>query len=75
MKRIFLTALILLTVFILNGGCGAAGAAPVATGGGSAGASAGKYALIAWNDLGMHCIDHDYSVFAILPPTTTSMPS
>lgn len=26
------------------------------------------YTLISWNDLGMHCIDHDYSVFAILPP-------
>lgn len=28
----------------------------------------GQYTLIAWNDLGMHCMDHDYSVFAILPP-------
>lgn len=24
--------------------------------------------LIAWNDLGMHCMDPDYSVFALLPP-------
>lgn len=23
---------------------------------------------IAWNDLGMHCMDPDYSVFALLPP-------
>jgi hypothetical protein len=29
----------------------------------------GKYTLLAWNDLGMHCIDgKDYSVFSILPP-------
>lgn len=28
----------------------------------------GRYALIAWNDLGMHCMDNNYSVFAILPP-------
>jgi len=29
----------------------------------------GGYALIAWNDLGMHCVDgKDYSVFSILPP-------
>jgi len=28
----------------------------------------GRYALIAWNDLGMHCMDFHYSVFAILPP-------
>lgn len=27
-----------------------------------------RFAVIAWNDLGMHCMDHDYSVFAILPP-------
>jgi hypothetical protein len=29
----------------------------------------GKYTLVAWNDLGMHCMDgNDYSVFSILPP-------
>lgn len=29
----------------------------------------GDYALLAWNDLGMHCMDgKDYSVFSILPP-------
>ncbi|MDO9305293.1 MAG: hypothetical protein Q7T77_08165 [Sulfuricurvum sp.] len=29
----------------------------------------GKYTLVAWNDLGMHCVDgKDYSVFSILPP-------
>ena len=29
----------------------------------------GDYALLAWNDLGMHCVDgDDYSVFSILPP-------
>ncbi len=26
------------------------------------------YRLLAWNDLGMHCMDGDYSVFSILPP-------
>ena len=32
-------------------------------------AAAGRYSLIAWNDLGMHCVDgKDYSVFSILPP-------
>ena len=24
--------------------------------------------VVAWNDLGMHCLDSDYSVFSILPP-------
>jgi hypothetical protein len=29
----------------------------------------GRYSLVAWNDLGMHCMDgKDYSVFSILPP-------
>jgi hypothetical protein len=28
----------------------------------------GDFVLIAWNDLGMHCMDGDYSVFSILPP-------
>ena len=29
----------------------------------------GDYTLLAWNDLGMHCVDgNDYSVFSILPP-------
>ncbi len=28
----------------------------------------GRYVLIAWNDLGMHCMDNHYAVFAILPP-------
>lgn len=28
-----------------------------------------SYSLLAWNDLGMHCVDgKDYSVFSILPP-------
>lgn len=31
--------------------------------------SGGKFSLLAWNDLGMHCVDgKDYSVFSILPP-------
>ena len=27
--------------------------------------------VLAWNDLGMHCMDSDFSVFAILPPYNT----
>ncbi len=26
------------------------------------------WTVVAWNDLGMHCLDKDYSVFGILPP-------
>lgn len=29
------------------------------------------WTVIGWNDLGMHCMDADYSVFAILPPYNT----
>jgi len=28
----------------------------------------GDYLLLAWNDLGMHCLDDNYSIFSILPP-------
>lgn len=36
------------------------------TGGGTG--SAASYTLLAWNDLGMHCMDGDFSVFSLLPP-------
>lgn len=36
-----------------------------------AGAGTAGYSLMAWNDLGMHCMDSDYSVFSILPPFNT----
>ena len=29
------------------------------------------YILIGWNNLGMHCMDSDYSIFSILPPYNT----
>jgi hypothetical protein len=36
---------------------------------GSGSSSTASYALTAWNDLGMHCVDgNDYSVMSILPP-------
>ncbi len=34
-------------------------------------ASAPAQKLIGWNNLGMHCMDDDYSVFSILPPYNT----
>lgn len=33
--------------------------------------SATGWKVIAWNNLGMHCMDADFSVFAILPPYNT----
>jgi len=41
-------------------------------GGGDTSVSTGSYTLLAWNDLGMHCMDgKDFSVFSILPPYNT----
>src|SRR4051794_36346982 len=31
----------------------------------------GRWTLIGWNNLGMHCMDPDYAVFALLPPYNT----
>lgn len=31
----------------------------------------GHWTLIGWNDLGMHCMDSDYSVSSLLPPFNT----
>ena len=31
-------------------------------------ASAAPYKVVGWNNLGMHCMDADFSVFSILPP-------
>ena len=30
-----------------------------------------NYVILAWNDLGMHCAQDDYSYFLILPPFNT----
>lgn len=34
-------------------------------------AAGNGWTLVGWNDLGMHCMDSDYSVFSILPPFNT----
>jgi hypothetical protein len=38
---------------------------------GAASLSAATSAVLGWNNLGMHCMDSDYSVFSILPPYNT----
>ena len=37
----------------------------------SAGATDGGWTVAGWNNLGMHCMDSDYSVLSILPPYNT----
>jgi hypothetical protein len=55
-----------------GGGTGSGdGTTPTSSTGGSTGGGTtnASVALLAWNDLGMHCMDgKDYSVFSILPP-------
>ena len=53
--------------------CGAGGATVNSAGGAldsaSGSAATASYSLVAWSELGMHCIDgKDYSIFSILPP-------
>ncbi len=33
--------------------------------------AATNYTVVGWNNLGMHCMDSDYTVFSILPPYNT----
>jgi hypothetical protein len=49
----------------------AAGVALALASGAPAYAQGGPTRVIAWNDLGMHCMDPDFSVFSILPPFNT----
>jgi hypothetical protein len=37
----------------------------------SAMAANGGWTVVGWNNLGMHCMDSDYSIFSILPPYNT----
>ena len=43
----------------------------VAWAGGGGACFGATAALLGWNNLGMHCMDSDYSVFSILPPYNT----
>ena len=74
------TALFILAICLGLTGCGGGGGSGVEGGSGGNGGGGGinltntvpplgNYVVIAWNDLGMHCVDgKDYSVFSILPP-------
>lgn len=64
-RQLLMTALVVTAVFcpFLDGG-----GAETSTGGPSQNAPP---RVIAWNDLGMHCLDPDFSVFSILPPYNT----
>ena len=38
---------------------------------GSVRAAEAGYTLVGWNNLGMHCMDADFSVLSLLPPYNT----
>jgi hypothetical protein len=68
-------ALLLATFLALTGcgGGGGGGGGETDPGGGTGGGNGGggqatAYKIVATNDLGMHCVDADFSVFSILPP-------
>ena len=68
MKKLSLLALIVTSSALLfcGGGTSAGSAVPPPNG------QTSGYALLAWSELGMHCIDgKDYSVMSILPPYNT----
>lgn len=58
--------------------CGGSGGGSISDGGdndgggsGSISTATGSYALFAWNDLGMHCLNPSYDKAVILPPYNT----
>ena len=65
--------LVLLGSLFLFSACGSSGG-----GGGDDGddsnipATKNDYTLLAWNDLGMHCLNPTYDTLVILPPTIPS---
>ena len=74
MKRVLLLTLLSAVIVISSGGGnpGLAASPPPSNPAdlrGPVPASTAGYALMAWSELGMHCIDgKDYSIFSVLPP-------
>ena len=72
MKRILLSSLLLAVLAISHGGptrLAADPALPSSIANADPRVVSTPYTLIAWSELGMHCIDgKDYSIFSVLPP-------
>jgi hypothetical protein len=72
-KNFYFLGLLLISVIIINSCVGGGG------GGGDDEENfpvnypdyLGDYIVLSWNDLGIHCLDKDFSVFSILPPYNT----
>ena len=71
MKRASLLTLLCTMLILVSGSRnrGIAASPPASESRAPAAASTTGYALLAWSELGMHCMDgKDYSVFSVLPP-------
>lgn len=70
MKQVFLVSLggASLSLFVTSCGGGTTTAAPSGTPVATVAVPPGEYRVLANNDLGMHCMDKEFSVFSILPP-------
>ncbi len=60
-----------LTICLLTACGGSGGGDDDNEGGGSIPATKSNYVLLAWNDLGMHCLNPTYDTLVILPPYNT----
>lgn len=73
LKRLGLASVFLVVMAVLAlglSGCGGGGSS-AGGGGGGGGVILGSMVVLGYNDLGMHCMNQDFSEFMILPPYNT----
>ena len=76
LRKIALAAVVITSLLSGCGGGGGGGEVGEFGEGGGAGnvpASSAAYIVVAWNDLGMHCLNPSYDTAVILPPYNTVM--
>jgi hypothetical protein len=70
--QVVLSLLLILPLFSSCGGGGGSGNGGNDNGGNNGGnVTTGSYVVLAWNDLGMHCLNPTYDKLVILPPYNT----
>ena len=71
-KGLVLTTALTAVIFILFSGCnGSGGGSGNEDNPNDGGVAGGDYVVLAWNDLGMHCLNPTYDRLIILPPYNT----
>lgn len=72
MKRNLASIITLLTaIMLIFLGCGGGGSSAEVDDDGGGSVTSGDYVVLAWNDLGMHCLNPTYDQLIILPPYNT----